>query len=99
MHKFSANTLELFRVHQWGISRHLDKITNDADRSELIATLYNFKAKNDECRNCAECVESIEQHGFVCELHYHDYCNQGPECCWSCYVSSVHERQLGIWLE
>jgi len=99
MHKFTPETLELFRIHQWSIAKHLDKIVDAADRAEIEASRATFKAASDKQTNCQECKESVKTRGFVCESHYHDYCNQGINCCWTCYVMTVCETQLGIYLD
>jgi hypothetical protein len=99
MYKFSAETLELFRVHQYRTAKHLDQIQNLEDREEIDRARALFAKKNQEASECKECKENLKTHGFVCNLHYHDYCNQGPGCCWTCYVMSVHSEQLGICLD
>lgn len=43
---------------------------------------------------CRKCKESLRLHSVVCEIHYHDYVNQGPDCCWICYVERVFIDQL-----
>lgn len=98
MYKFSADTLELFRLHQWRVGNHLDKMCAD-DVIEINRMRAKFRKDNEERSNCKECKEHIVTHGCVCAQHYHDYMNQGYECCWTCFVMTVCSEQLGIDLE
>jgi len=98
MHKFNAHTLELFKLHKFSMCKYLHEVQTDGDRIEIDDARALFARKNDRARNCEACAESVKDHGYVCEEHYHDYCNQGPNCCWTCYVETVFQEQLGMEL-
>jgi hypothetical protein len=99
MYNFSPETLKLFATHQFSLSSHLDEICDPSDRAEIDRVRAEFKAKSDLRRACEWCKQSMEKFQLVCSMHYHYYQNMGFKCCWTCYVATVCEEQLGIHLE